>query len=352
MPRRRAGQGWGRLRPLLAPLAFLVVGTGCSDSEPGPTPITVTGRGLPPMVVPANNPTTVEGVALGRRLFHDTLLSGDRTQACASCHAQEFAFTDNGERFSVGIDGIAGDRNAPAVINAGWQDFQFWDGRVRTLEDQALQPVPNPIEMHLEWSVAVERIAADPVYPGLFQAAFGTDAITSDLVVKAIAQFERTLVSDDSKFDRARRGEATLNDAEQRGFDLFFSERADCFHCHGIPFFTDNRFHNTGLDSTFTDTGLMAITDNPEDLGKFKSPTLRNVEFTAPYMHDGRFDTLEEVLEHYNSGGHRSATVDPLIRVGVGLGLTEDEIADVIAFIRTLSDPGFLTNPEFSSPFP
>jgi cytochrome c peroxidase len=342
------------------PIAALIVSgfflNGCggkvTDSGGGPTPVTIEVPDFPPLESPAGNPLTEEGIALGRRLFHDPILSGDSTQACADCHAQAFAFTDHGEQFSTGIDGTAGTRNAPAVINPGWLPALFWDGRAASLEEQALEPVPNVIEMHEDWDTAVMKLSRHPDYPARFEAAFGGGPITRERVVMAIAQFERTFISENSRFDRYKRHEIELTQEEKDGFLIFFSEQGDCFHCHDYPLMTDNRFHNTGLDSTFTDLGLEEFTGRPQDRGKFKTPTLRNVEHTAPYMHDGRFQTLEEVVRHYNRGGTFSPTVDPLMRTGSGLRLTDEQVAHVVAFLRTLSDPDFINNPDFAPPSP
>ncbi len=337
-------------------LALAAVG-GCGNEvappPPGVLPDTFSIRvaGFPLMLVPQDNPTSHRGVALGRRLFHDPILSGDSTLSCSGCHVQSFAFSDRGTRFSTGIDGIAGFRNAPALINPGWSLKQFWDGRMPDLERQALEPVPNPIEMHLEWSEGVRRLQRHAEYPELFRAVFGTAEITRTRVTQAIAQFERTMVSNRSRYDRFLRRQVTFTASEQNGFLLFFTERGDCFHCHLDGLFTDRGFRNNGIDSVITDPGLRSVTNNPNDRGKFKSPTLRNVGLTAPYMHDGRFATLEEVLDHYNDGGFFSPTVDPLIRVGRGLGLTPQEKADIIAFLHTLTDSAFVTDPSFASPF-
>lgn len=349
-----------RRRVFLA-LSGLAAAAGCGDPAtppPGggalPDTFAIVVPGFPPMPLPPDNPLSRPGVALGRRLFHDPILSGDGTLACAGCHGQAFAFSDHGRRFSLGIDGIAGDRNAPAIVNAAWNTDNFWDGRARTLEDQALGPVPNPIEMHLEWTEAVARLRAHPEYPLLFRQVFGTNEITSDRVVKAIAQFERTLISNDSKYDRVLRGLAVFTSSEARGYILFQNERGDCFHCHVVAsnLFTDQDHHNNGLDSLPPDTGRAAVTGRTSDFGKFRTPTLRNIAATAPYMHDGRFDTLEQVLDHYDSGGFGSASVDPLIRVGVGLGLTARDKQDIIAFLHTLTDSTFLANPDFGPPPP
>lgn len=332
---------------------------------------------LPPMTQPADNQATEEGVALGRYLFFDERLSGNNTQACANCHVQAFAFTDDGLQFSVGIDGLAGDRNAMAVINMGWGTSFFWDGRAATLEQQALGPVVNPIEMHETWPNAAAKIAADPAYPPLFAAAFGDASVDSIRITKAIAQFMRTLVSGNSKYDRVQRGEDAFTVDEAVGFELFQKEGgpvgvpipmpgggfvigqggADCFHCHQPAggLFTDGQFHNNGLDSVFTDLGRYVVTGNPFDSAKFKTPTLRNIMLTAPYMHDGRFATIEEVLDHYNEGGHHSSTVDPFMKFtdpDQTLELTPEKRAQLIAFLNTLTDPGFVSDPRFMDPGP
>jgi hypothetical protein len=204
-------------------------------------------RGFPPMPIPADNPITTQGVALGRRLFYDPILSGDSTQSCASCHAQAFGFSDHNRRLSVGIDGIAGTRNAPALVNVGWSELLFWDGRAGTLELQATEPVPNPIEMHEEWPRALAKLERHAQYPELFRAAFGSRTIDRDRTVKALAQFQRTLVSGSSRYDRFLQSGTGLTASELRGFTVFFSERGECFHCHVDRTFTDQRFHNNGL---------------------------------------------------------------------------------------------------------
>jgi len=299
--------------------------------------------GFPDMIVPDNNPTTIEGVSLGDKLFHDKILSGDESQSCSSCHKKEFGFSDE-NRFSEGIDGLLGDRSASTIINAGWNTRNFWDGRAITLEDQAFGPVVNPIEMHDTWPNVENKLNANSEYKQLFKDAFNIDYIDSTHVSMAIAQFERTLISANSKFDKYLRGETQLTASELAGYAIFNSEKGDCFHCHGTQMFMDNLFHNNGLDpEPFTDLGLGKITNNASDNAKFKTPTLRNIEFSAPYMHDGRFSTLEDVVEHYNSGGEYSLTVDPLMKkLGVGLQLTNQEKQDLVAFLKTLTDSDFI----------
>jgi cytochrome c peroxidase len=305
------------------------------------------------MPIPENNPLTAEGIYLGKRLFYDKNLSGNKTQSCASCHLQSNGFSDP-DQFSEGITGDLGNRNAMPIINAGWAPSFFWDGRSESLEDQALNPVVNPIELNTTWPEVIERVSSDTEYPELFNMAFGSPEIDSIRIVQSIAQFERTLLSFNSSYDDYFYGDLTgFTESEENGFDIYFSERGDCIHCHSGPLLTDNTFRNNGLDLEFSDLGLGKITGNSGDDGKFKVPTLRNIEYTAPYMHDGRFSTLEEVIEHYNSGVHPdSPNLDPeMENAAHGLNLTEEELIDLINFIKTFSDPEFISNPEFSDPF-
>ncbi len=319
---------------------------------------------FPEMEIPEDNPLTEEGVRLGRFLFYERRLSGDNTLSCAGCHRPNEGFSDS-RRFSEGITGERGTRNSMPMFNLGYAQFFFWDGRAKTLEEQILEPVPNPIEMHQSWQRSAEKLANIEGYKVMFGEAFGTEDIDSIRVSKAIAQFLRTMVSGNSKFDRFRRGEVQLTAAEQRGLDLFQKEGgdpelvpggqngADCFHCHGFGDmqFTDGRIHNNGLDSEFWDLGAGGVNGNPNDYGKFKTPSLRNISFTAPYMHDGRFATIEEVIEHYNSGGKESATIDPFMKyTSGGLQLSDEAKADLIAFLETLNDEEFMNNPAFAPP--
>ena len=305
-------------------------------------------------VIPNSNPLTEEGIALGKKLFFDKILSGDGTQSCASCHQPEKAFTDN-LQFSEGIEGRKGFRNAMPLFNLAWNfdEFFAWDGKDFTLENQAFEPVTNPLEMNANWKEIEIRLNNHATYPDLFQKAFGISKIDSTHVVKAIAQFERTLISGNSKFDKYLLGEATLTPEEENGFNVFMDEaKGDCFHCHGSnnnPLWTDNQFHNNGLDATFTDLGLGAISGDPADNGKFKTPSIRNLAFTAPYMHDGRFATLEEVINHYSEGLKPSSTIDPLIKKvnEGGVKLSEKDKTDLKAFLLTLSDTEFVSNPRF-----
>lgn len=308
--------------------------------------------GLPAMPIPANNPLTVEGIALGRKLFYDPILSKGNTQSCASCHRQAFAFTDSTLQHSIGVDGLTGTRNAMPLFNLGYQKKFFWDGGAASLEDQVLAPIQNPVEMHETLPNVIYKLQNHAEYPSLFEAAFGSSKITTNMLMKAIAQFERTLISGNSKFDKYMRGEVSLTPQELNGMNLYMSEeKGDCFHCHTFgSTFSDFEFRNNGLDAEPVDMGRYLITLNPSDKGKFKTPSLRNVEVTAPYMHDGRFKTLDEVLHHYNSGFIISDYIDPKLAILPKNRMSQQEMNDIIAFLKTLTDYEFLSNPKFAKP--
>lgn len=310
--------------------------------------------------IPADNLMSEEGVELGRKLFFEERLSANNTQSCGSCHIPSASFSDT-TAFSIGIDGIAGNRNAMPLINLGWMSKLFWDGRAVGIETQALAPVVNPVEMHDTWPNVASKLQADALYPALFEQVFGTDVIDSVLVTKALAQFMRTLISGNSPFDKyLNTGVSGWNSADQaaayEGFAIFMDEtKGDCFHCHGDsfnPLWTDNSFHNNGLDATFTDNGLGAITGNSFDNGKFKTPTLRNLVFTKPYMHDGRFNTLQEVINHYSEGLVSSPTIDPLMKhlPNGGSNMNPGDKYKLFMFLVSLSDSSFVTNPAFQDP--
>ena len=359
---------------LLLLIPGLLISCKPEPDEPGPVgdaacptapyPLVIPTN-FPPMPIPSDNPMTEEGVRLGRFLFYEERLSGNNTMSCASCHAPQFAFSDNGNRFSTGIDGVAGERNSMALQNLGWETRFFWDGRAMSLEEQILQPVENVIEMHDTWPNVVSKLGNDPAYAALFQSAFGPNSINRTNAAKAIAQFIRILISGDSRFDKFQRGEIQLSIDEQLGFQLTQLEGgnpalglggqwgADCFHCHphGGARFTDGLMRNNGLDSEFTDQGLGGVTGLAQDMGLFKTPSLRNVALSAPYMHDGRFNTLEEVIEHYNGGGHPSPTISPFMKFTQGgLQLSAEKKAQLIAFLHTLTDMDFVNNPAFQDP--
>ena len=312
------------------------------------------------MSIPADNPLTHEGIALGRRLFYDPVLSADSSISCATCHLPELSFSD-GKRVSRGLEG-SGLRNAPSLINVGYYyTGLFWDGRAASLEDQALHPVRNPLEMGAGWEAAEERLRRHEDYPRLFREAFGIRRpaqIDRLLVARALAQFERTLISADAKFDRVQRGEVAFSPAERRGWEIFFDfpgglSMAECGHCHADPLFTSLEYFNNGLEPRYPgqeqdDPGRAAVTGRNSDKAKFRTPSLRNVALTAPYMHDGRFETLEEVIDHYASGGHYAGNVNPNVRP---LRLSDRDKADLLAFLGTLTDSSFVTNEGFQNPF-
>ena len=321
-----------------------------------PTPYTLEiPDKFPQMPIPDDNPLTVEGVALGRKLFYDPILSKDNTVSCGSCHSLENAFSDD-KQFSEGVDNQLGDRNAMAIFNLGWNIDFFWDGRSRHLEDQALGPVTNPVEMHLSWTEAATRLNAHPEYPLLFEQALGVTTIDSGDVAKAIAQFERTIISGNSKFDQKEVGKYFFTQLERDGEIIYFTEKGDCFHCHGGPLFTFNTFHNNGLDAIPTDIGLGKVTGLATDNGKFKAPSLRNIEKTAPYMHDGRFATLEEVIDFYHTGVEQtSPNIDGLMtkenrKTDGELALTDYDKQALLAFLKTLTDEEFLTMDAYKDP--
>jgi cytochrome c peroxidase len=304
------------------------------------------------MPIPADNTLTVEGIALGRKLFYEKKLSADHTMSCGSCHVQGYGFSDP-KKFSVGIKGDVGTRQSMAIFNLAWNEPFFWDGRAATLEQQAHDPVVNPIELNNTWQAVVKSLQTDNTYPELFRLAFGTSHIDSTLITKAIAQFERTIVSYDSKFDHFYfKGDSTVfNEVEKRGFKVFFG-KALCLHCHSGVNLSDNSLRNNGLDVVPKDNGFGDISKNADDNGRFKVVSLRNIERTAPYMHDGRFKTLEEVVEHYDSGVvFGTPNLDPNMQEFVGgLGLTQQEKKDLVTFLKTLSDDNLLTNKNWANP--
>ena len=305
--------------------------------------------GFPIPALPRDNPLTVEGVELGRRLFEEPALSVNGSRSCASCHDVASAFVDAGHRSSRGAEGVEGDRNAMPLANLAWQGPYFWDGRAKTLREQVLMPITNPVEMH-ETPTNVVRKLVQAGYETSFETAFGPGGVTVDRLARALEQFLLVQVSADSKFDRVGRGESEFTDLERRGFELFFTEHdprrgqygADCFHCHGGPLFTDSAFHNNGLDAEDrrTDAGRARVTGNEADRGRFRTPSLRNVARTAPYMHDGRFATLEETVAHYCTGVKRASNLDPNLAKHPegGVGLDPADQQALVAFLKTLSD--------------
>jgi cytochrome c peroxidase len=338
-----------------SPLAGLAHGTDQIEIGPKANPYRFSfSKFFPQPDLPRDNPLTGEGVALGGKLFFDRRLSSNNRLSCAACHRPNDAFSDP-RRFSRGVNGELGTRNAPPLENLAWKNSFFWDGRAATLREQVLQPIQNPIEMHDTLPDVVAKVSADNDYHRLFASAFGSPEITSDKIARALEQFLLVQVSFDSKFDHVINGSAKFTDDEQRGYELFNTEYdprhgefgADCFHCHGGPLFQSQDFANNGLDSAFRDLGRYQITKRAGDAGKFSVPSLRNVAVTAPYMHDGRFRTLEEVVEHYCTGMKRSATLDPNLakHPDGGVPLSADDKRALVAFLKTLTDEKYLLPP-------
>lgn len=317
---------------------------------------------FPAMPQSLSNPVTEEGVDLGRHLFYDPILSIDSSVSCSSCHKQEFAFSDSPNKFSKGINGALTVRNTQPLFNLAWYPALFWDGRSESLEDQAFHPVRTKTEMNFKWTEAVQRLNKSKFYLLKFRKAFGKIPIDSHLIAKALAQFERTLISHNSKFDRAVRKETPLNSEELEGFEIVNDmTRAGCVHCHttdGDVLGTIASFSNNGLDSVmnandYKDKGQGLITKNIKDNGKFKIPSLRNILFTAPYMHDGRFKTLEEVMDFYSEKVKPCVNIDSRMEFAHqgGPKLNKYEKKKIIAFLKTMSDSVFITDPRFSDPF-
>lgn len=410
MRRSKPSFGWSSavvVAPLLAALAATTDAGCASTSDASPTTldggpaqdaapeasVVVEGdyawhlpAGFPKPNVPADNPISAEKVELGRRLFYDARLSGNGTFSCASCHDPKRAFTDGRDR-AVGSTGEVHPRGAMSLANVGYATALTWSNDLLvTLEKQALVPMfgEEPVELGLagQEEAMLARLRAEPLYVDAFPKAFPGDAdpISVDHVAKAIATFERTLISGGSAYDRLVYGRdpSALDDSAKRGLDLFFSERTECFHCHGNFNFADNvshegtvitemAFHNTALYNLdgkgaypTASRGLIDVSGKPADMGRFKAPTLRNVAVTAPYMHDGSIATLDEVIDHYARGG-RKIDAGPNAGDGAksplkseflrGFLVSDQEKADLVHFLESLTDPSFLDDPRFSDPW-
>jgi cytochrome c peroxidase len=314
--------------------------------------------------IPSDNSLTIQGVKLGRMLFYEKGLSGDGSLACAGCHRQEDAFTDTA-RFSTGIQGKFGGRQAMAIFNMLWHENEFfWDGRAHLLRDQSILPIQDALEMDETLENVVAKLSTQQEYKDQFMRAFGNEEITSLKISKALEQFMNTIISNQSKYDKYLAGDVQLTASELRGRNLFFAEYneffpdqsgADCAHCHSGDNFQNNRYMNNGLDeeADFSDLGRGKVTEKARDNAKFKVTSLRNIELTPPYMHDGRFNTLEEVVDHYNSGLNTSSTIDPALEATINTGLMLDaqEKADLVAFLKTLTDENLRTDSRYSDPF-
>jgi cytochrome c peroxidase len=300
--------------------------------------------GLPAVPIPKDNPPTAETIALGRRLFYDKRLSNDNSLACVNCHNPQFDFTD-GLRLSKGVEGRLGVRNAPTILNVAYQPLQFWDGRAMSLEQQAASPIADPVEMNQPHKVFLSKLAGDAVYAEMFRKAFGSDEITLGRVEKALASFERTVLSGDSPFDRYQYGgnRNALSPSQVRGLALFINpQKGNCAACHIVgpqyALFTDGKFHNIGEgvgdDGNFSDVGRYHETKVDTDKGAFKTPTLRNVANTAPYMHDGSLLTLRQVVDFYAGGGNSNPYLDQEIKT---IHLSGQERVDLVEFLKSLT---------------
>jgi cytochrome c peroxidase len=305
-------------------------------------------KGFPaPVYQFKNNKVTPEAFLLGRRLFYDPILSRDSSTSCASCHQRFAAFAHVDHPLSHGINGLIGTRNVPAIQNEIWSTDFMWDGSVNHIELQPLAPLTNPVEMNEKLEHVIQKLQQTSSYVAMFSRAYHDTLVTSEKMLKAISQFVGLMISSDSRYDKFNRGEDTLSTVEMNGLKLF---RNHCTSCHKEPLFTDNSFRNIGLkpDTALHEQGRQHITGLDSDFMKFKVPSLRNVEMTYPYMHDGRFKNLQQVMNHYAEGNFSAANVDPAIIKNIGL--TETEKSEIISFLKTLTDKTFLYDRRFIDP--
>lgn len=327
------------------------------------TPYRLEYGNFPTPALAPDNPLTIEGVKLGRMLFYEKRFSRDNSMACADCHKQANAFSDI-RRFSIGVDGLPGKRQSMAIFNTAWHSNEFfWDGRAHLLRDQALKPIEDPLELNETLPRVISKLSQDPAYKRQFIRAFNSSEINSSLISKALEQFMNSIISNRSKYDKYLAGTATLTPEEERGRFLFFTEfnpyfpdnsGADCVHCHSGINFENDDYMNNGLDNDagFTDLGRFDVTRLVADKAKFKVPSLRNIELTPPYMHDGRLATLEAVVEHYNLVKN-SSTLDGSFQQQLpnGLRLSNEDKQALVSFLKTLTDNELKTDSRYSSPF-
>jgi cytochrome c peroxidase len=295
----------------------------------------------------SKNPLTKEKIAIGRALFHDPILSRNNTISCTSCHSQYTAFSHTDHRVSHGIDDRIGTRNSSTLVNMAWQNIFMWDGAINHLDMQSLAPISHRDEMDETIENVVSKLQKSNIYPKAFEKAFGDSIVTGERVLKSLSQFMLTFVSANAKYDKVQRGEIEFTEQEQKGYALF---QKSCESCHREPLFTTHDFANNGLpiDTVLNDFGRMKMTKRAEASLKFKSPTLRNVEFSYPYMHDGRFKKLSEVLNHYTKGIQHNSTLAKELQEPIEL--SSNEKVDLIAFLLTLTDKEFLFNRDYSYP--
>lgn len=333
---------------------FMVLIVSCSKSNKeelvAESPDTFKGLVIPSHFPPThyqfqNNPITESGFELGRQLFYEKLLSSDNTISCGSCHAQVHAFADHSVTLSAGVNGALGSRNTPALFNLAWYPTFMWDGGVNHIEVMPFAPITNPVEMNEDMGNVVAKLQATEKYPELFDKAFGSATITDQKLLYALAQFMSMMVSSDSKYDRVINGTETFTSQELEGYHIF---QNNCSSCHAEPLFTDFSYRNNGLSNEPDgDEGRYRITLDPDDMSKFKVPSLRNISLTYPYMHDGRLHSLNNVIEHYSSSIQPSATLDPNLQ---NMNFSEEEKQALIAFLYTLNDYTFLGNHALSEP--
>jgi cytochrome c peroxidase len=344
------------LRAHFRKIAFSAFGllalTSCKDDDPSPTPadeafsrFEIPPHFPPPVYDFSGNPITEAGFELGRKLFFDPRLSRDGSVSCGSCHAQVHAFADHGTSFSSGVDGLQGLRNAPATTNLAWVPHFMWDGGINHIEVMPIAPLTDPLEMDNELPALMAYLNNETEYPALFKAAFDTALVSTPDLLLALAQFQGSIVSARSKYDDFISGKSTFSESEARGLEVF---EAKCTSCHVPPLFSDFGFRNNGLHMNPGEQGRMRITGDSADFGKVRVPSLRNVRLTQPYMHDGRFFTLEQVLEHYSSNLENIPNLDPQLQGGIGL--SEENKADLLSFLNTLSDFELLGDMRFSEP--
>lgn len=337
-------------------LVFFVI--ACTPKKDIPIQTSSIPSYFPPIVTPKRNPTSIAGVELGRKLFYDPILSKNNTISCATCHIQSKAFTDGLVVTNKGTSGKFLARNTPSLFNLTWGTSFLWDGGANDLESQAFMPIMHTDEMAMDLVELTKLLNNHPNYSYFFKDAFNVDSITSAHIARALAQFQRSIVSSNSKYDLLMMGKSEFTEIEAMGYELF--QEKGCIKCHTPPLFSDNLFHNNGLDSIFSKEnegvflGRSRITQNKKDIGKFKTPSLRNIELTAPYMHNGSLSSLEEVLDHYQNNVKFSETLDSIFIKGdmkLGVTLTELDKKALITFLKTLTDDMLTSNPNYTNPF-
>ncbi|SFB70892.1 cytochrome c peroxidase [Flexibacter flexilis DSM 6793] len=350
-------RNWSQILLFCSAVALVISACNPDDNSnstdvvvPDTLPFAVPSNFPEPVYRFTNNRYSEEGFQLGRMLFYEPILSRDSTISCATCHKSYAAFTDPTHPVAHGIDHLSGTRNAPPIFNAIWQKTLFWDGGVAHLETLPVAPLTNPVEMDIQLAEVVRRLNQSSFYKPKFQAVFKKDTVDSQQILYAFAQFMGAIVSGNSRYDKYVRKEGEqLTDTELAGLTLVKNK---CGGCHNTELFTDQSYRNNGLDATFTDVGRQRISLDNNDLGKFRVPSLRNLSYTKPYMHDGRFNKISEVLDHYAAGVLASATLDPLLQQkGVlGIPLTDDEKTKITAFLKTLDDSDLVKNKRYTQP--